>query len=47
MAGKFADLVVIDQNLLELPPQRISEAQVTATLLQGEAIFDPAGLFVP
>ena len=45
--GKFADLAVVDRNLLTLAPERLSDAQVTATLLQGEVTFDPAGLFRP
>ena len=43
--GKFADLVVIDRDIFSVPPSDISSAQVTATLLQGEAVFDPAGVF--
>jgi predicted amidohydrolase YtcJ len=43
--GKFADLVVLDGNILNLSLDRIAEVSVQATLLQGEAVFDDAGLF--
>ena len=46
-AGKFADLAVIDRNILTMPPERISKARIVATLLQGKAVFDPSGLFAP
>ena len=37
--GKFADLVVLDRNLFEIPVTEISEARVTATLLEGEEVY--------
>jgi imidazolonepropionase-like amidohydrolase len=37
--GKLADLVVLDRNLFELPAERIHEARVTWTLLEGETVF--------
>ncbi|WP_291731792.1 amidohydrolase [Leisingera sp. F5] len=43
--GKFADLVVLNENILEIPLDSISGVAVEATLLQGEAVFDDAGLF--
>lgn len=43
--GKFADLVVIDQDITELPADQIDSARSMATLLQGEAIYDPEGIF--
>ena len=43
--GKFADIVVIDQDILALPVDQIADAKVVATLLQGEAVYDPDGLF--
>jgi predicted amidohydrolase YtcJ len=43
--GKFADLVVIDRDITELPVDQIGTSQVMATLLQGEAVFDADGLF--
>jgi predicted amidohydrolase YtcJ len=38
-AGKLADLIVIDRNLFNIPPQEISEAQVLLTLLDGEPVY--------
>lgn len=45
--GKFADLVVLDQNLFNLDPEDIQEATINATLFQGDAIYDPLGIFAP
>ncbi|WP_282610398.1 amidohydrolase [Pelagibius sp. Alg239-R121] len=42
--GKFADLVILDRDLFEVSPAEMSEVQIEATLLQGEAVFDPTGL---
>ena len=43
--GKFADLVVIDQDITEIPVSDIEHAKVTATLLQGEPVYDPEDQF--
>ncbi|MEM8501136.1 MAG: amidohydrolase family protein [Pseudomonadota bacterium] len=40
--GKRADLVVLDQNLFEIDPALISEAQVLMTLIDGETVFEQA-----
>jgi predicted amidohydrolase YtcJ len=37
--GKSADLVVLSENILELPAERISEAEVLLTLFRGEPVF--------
>ena len=37
--GKLADLIVIDRNLFNIPPQEISEAQVLLTLLDGQPVY--------
>ncbi len=37
--GKLADLVVLDRNLFELPPERIHQARVVRTLLEGETVY--------
>lgn len=44
-SGKRADLVIVDQNLFELSPQALSSAQVSATIFDGELVFDPGNLF--
>jgi predicted amidohydrolase YtcJ len=41
--GKHADLVVLDKNLFELPPSRISEAKVLLTLLEGREVYRAPG----
>lgn len=43
--GKFADLVVIDRDITEIPVKQVGEAQVVATLLQGKPVYDPDGMF--
>ena len=38
--GKYADLVVLDQNLFEIAPEQISETQAVLTLFQGKRVYD-------
>jgi predicted amidohydrolase YtcJ len=38
--GKAADLVVLERNLFDIPPQEIGEVAVTRTLLDGETVFE-------
>lgn len=38
-AGKRADLIVLDRDLFEIPPQRINEAQVLWTLVEGRTAW--------
>ena len=38
--GKFADLVVLDKDIFQLPTSEISSAKVSRTYLQGEVVFD-------
>ena len=38
--GKKADMIIIDQNLLEIPVSKISETQVLKTIFAGEIIYD-------
>ena len=41
--GKQADLVVLDQNLFEIPVTEIADTKVLLTLVDGEQVFrDPA-----
>ncbi len=41
--GKLADLVVVEENLFELPSDGVFEAKVVMTLLEGEKVFvDPS-----
>ncbi len=37
--GKLADLVVLERNLFEIPPQEINTVRVTRTLLEGKTMF--------
>jgi len=41
--GKLADLIVINQNLLQIPVNRIADTKVLLTLVGGETVFrDPS-----
>lgn len=37
--GKLADIVILDQNLFEIPPERILDTRVIMTVLNGEIIY--------
>lgn len=37
-AGKVADLIVLDRNLFNIPPEQISETKVLLTLLDGKPV---------
>jgi predicted amidohydrolase YtcJ len=38
-AGKYADLIVLDRNLLEIDPSEIGSANVLLTLFEGNEVF--------
>ena len=38
--GKYADMVVLDQNLFEIDPVAISEANVKQTIFGGKVVYD-------
>ncbi|MDH4064802.1 MAG: amidohydrolase family protein, partial [Acidobacteriota bacterium] len=44
--GKFADLIALNENLFEIPPERIHQARVLWTLREGKEVFR-ADDFVP
>ncbi|MFT6955139.1 MAG: putative amidohydrolase YtcJ [Halieaceae bacterium] len=37
--GKFADLIVLDENIFELPAERIKDARVMMTLVGGREVY--------
>ena len=37
--GKYADLVVLSDNLFDIPVDKISDARVVATLLEGKLVY--------
>lgn len=45
--GKFADLVVLDQNLFEVPTEQISDTKVVQTILGGRVVYDAAASGAP
>jgi predicted amidohydrolase YtcJ len=40
--GKWGDLVVLDRNLFDIPPDEIGETRVLMTLLEGEVVHRAA-----
>lgn len=42
--GKFADLIVLDQNLFDIPTERISETRVLMTILGGAIVYTDTGM---
>ena len=43
-AGKSADFIVIDQNLFEVPVERIHKTRVLNTWFRGEPVFESVKL---
>jgi predicted amidohydrolase YtcJ len=41
--GKAADLIVLDRDLFKIPPEKIHEAKVVLTLLDGKEVFRAPG----
>ncbi|MGE3888354.1 MAG: amidohydrolase [Vicinamibacterales bacterium] len=41
-AGKLADIIVLDRNLFEIPPEEIHRARVVWTLFEGRDVFQEA-----
>lgn len=37
--GKLADIVILDQNLLEIPPEEILQTEVVYTILGGKVVY--------
>ena len=37
--GKFADLIVLDRNLLKIPPQQIAATKVLLTVVGGRVVY--------
>jgi predicted amidohydrolase YtcJ len=42
--GKYADLIVLDQDLFEIPLERISDTKVLLTMLGGKVVWDSGEL---
>ena len=37
--GKKADLIVLDQNLFEIPPEQIAKTKVLLTMIDGNVVY--------
>ncbi|PEK98866.1 amidohydrolase [Bacillus sp. AFS017336] len=44
--GKLADIVVLEQNLFEIPEEDIPNVKVRLTIVDGKVVFDHAGALV-
>jgi len=44
--GKWADLIVLDQNLFDIPTDQINKTQVLLTMLAGEVIHEEENFYV-
>ena len=38
--GKFADFIILDNDLLTLPDDRIPRTKIVATFINGELVFN-------
>ncbi|MEM7335113.1 MAG: amidohydrolase [Chloroflexota bacterium] len=38
--GKYADMIILDRNLFEIPADEIGETRVVKTIFEGEVVFD-------
>ena len=46
-AGKFADLIVLDRNVLKIPAEQIADVKVLQTVVGGRAVYEAAGFDAP
>ena len=46
-AGKYADVIVLSDNLFDLPPDRIKDARVLLTLVGGREAYRSPDLASP
>jgi predicted amidohydrolase YtcJ len=46
-AGKFADMIVLDRNLFEIPADEIGDVQVLLTLLEGNVVYESDAITGP
>lgn len=38
--GKLADLIVLEKNLFDVPPEEIHQAKVLYTIMNGELVYE-------
>jgi predicted amidohydrolase YtcJ len=41
-AGKFADFIELDRNILKVPPAQIADVKVLLTVVGGRAVYEAA-----
>jgi predicted amidohydrolase YtcJ len=42
-AGKLADLIVLSQNLFEIPPNQTGKTEVMLTMVGGRVVYESPG----
>jgi predicted amidohydrolase YtcJ len=42
-AGKFADMIIVDRDILKVPERELLQAQVDQTYVGGRLVYDRAG----
>jgi hypothetical protein len=45
--GKFADLIVLDRNVLKIPAEEIAEVKVLQTVVGGRVVYEADGFDSP
>ena len=40
--GKYADMIVLDKNIFDIPPTEIGSTKVLQTIVNGKVVFDTA-----
>ena len=43
--GKLADLTILSDDLMSVPDDAIKDVEVVATMVGGQAYYDPDGIF--
>jgi predicted amidohydrolase YtcJ len=46
-AGKLADFIVVDRDLLSIPTDELKDVKVLATYVGGEKIYENPGAYAP
>ena len=41
--GKYADFIVLDRNLFEIPVENIDSTKVLSTIFEGKTVYSAAG----
>ena len=42
--GKLADIIVLDRNLFEIPPEQVATTKVLLTMVAGHIAYNAGGI---